>query len=172
MQITAPLLWKQHYQLTDEYIGYVFMFIGIASAIVQAGMIGWLNKNYGERKLLIAGIWMMVAALGIFPLAPTNLFIPTMAIIIILMSLGNGCITPTITTMISKNAPRNEQGQILGLNMSFASLARVLGPLFGGLVYDFHFSLPYIIGAVIMLVAWFFASQVLNIKDSEAMPEK
>lgn len=66
MQITAPLLWKQHYHLTDEHIGYVFMFIGIASAIVQAGMIGWLNKNFGERKLLIAGIWMMVGALGIF----------------------------------------------------------------------------------------------------------
>lgn len=166
MQITIPILWKNHYQITDEGVGYIFMFIGIASATVQGGLIGWLNKNFGERRLLISGSVMMMVALALVPIAPQNLFVPTLALIIILISLANGCITPTLTSLISKNSARNEQGQMLGLNMSFASLARVVGPAFGGLVYDFHFFLPYFIGSAIMFCAWIFAVRVLNLKDN------
>jgi predicted MFS family arabinose efflux permease len=168
MQITIPILWKNHYNITDEGVGYIFMFIGIASATVQAGMIGWLNKNFGERRLLISGSVMMMIALALVPVAPQNLFIPVLALIIILISLANGCITPTLTSLISKSSARNEQGQMLGLNMSFASLARVAGPAFGGFVYDFDFTLPYFIGAGIMMCAWIFAVRVLNLKDSAA----
>ena len=169
MQITIPLLWKNHYHITDEGIGYIFMFIGIASASVQAGMIGWLNKNFGERRLLISGAVMMMIALALVPIAPQNLFIPMLALIIILISVANGCITPTLTSLISKNSAATEQGQMLGLNMSFASLARVVGPAFGGFVYDFDFTLPYFIGAAIMMCAWIFAVRVLNLKDGAGM---
>ena len=61
---------------------------------------------------------------------------------------------------------------MLGLNMSFASLARVVGPAFGGLVYDFHFFLPYFIGSGIMFCAWVFAVRVLNIKDHSVSGEE
>ena len=166
MQITIPILWKNHYGITDEGVGYIFMFIGIASAIVQGGLVGWLNKNFGERRLLISGSVMMMIGLALCPLAPQYLFIPALALIIILISLANGCITPTLTSLISKNSLRHEQGQMLGLNMSFASLARVAGPAYGGFVYDFHFYLPYFIGAGIMLCAWIFAIRVLNLKDN------
>jgi MFS family permease len=65
--------------------------------------------------------------------------------------------------MISKLSPDNEQGSILGMNQSFASLARVLGPLWGGFAYDFiGFQFPFLTGAVFTLVTFLIALVLLN----------
>jgi DHA1 family multidrug resistance protein-like MFS transporter len=38
----------------------------------------------------------------------------------------------------------------MGLNNAFMSLGRVIGPLWGGFVFDYSINLPYLSGAVIM----------------------
>ncbi len=43
----------------------------------------------------------------------------------------------------------------MGLSNSFVSLERIVGPILGGVVLDINLNLPYISGAVFMLVAFF-----------------
>jgi DHA1 family multidrug resistance protein-like MFS transporter len=47
------------------------------------------------------------------------------------------------------------QGVTMGLSNSFISLGRIFGPLLGGLVFDLHWGLPFLCGALVMLIGFF-----------------
>ena len=42
--------------------------------------------------------------------------------------MGNSLATPSLTSLASKSAGRGEQGSVLGVTQSIASLARAVGP--------------------------------------------
>ena len=155
MQVTAALLWEEHYDLTESEVGYTFSYIGILAVIIQGVLIGWFNKKLGERRLLILGNVLMLLGLLFMPFVPKSLFIPLELLLLALLSLGNSFLTPTINTLLSNNTARADQGKILGTNQSVGSLARVIGPQVGTALYGLAFYLPYVAAAIIMLlVAW------------------
>ncbi|MBK7241495.1 MAG: MFS transporter [Flavobacteriales bacterium] len=156
MQITVALLWEQHYGLTEEHIGYMFAFIGLASAIVQGGLIGWLTRTFGEEKLMIIGCILLALGLLMIPFVPPAYFVPFAFIPLLFLSLANGCMMPSISSLLSRSAEKKEQGQVLGMNQSFGSLARVIGPTLGGFLYGWHYTSPYIGGAIMMVGALLF----------------
>lgn len=153
MQITVALLWEQHYGLSEARIGYMFATMGLASALVQGLMVGWLSRTFGEYRLMLAGCVFMGLGLLAFPWVPQEWFVPLAFVPIALLALANGCLMPSITSLLSRRASEREQGQVLGLNQSFGSLARIAGPTLGGTLYGWHFSSPYVGGAVLMTVA-------------------
>jgi fucose permease len=54
-----------------------------------------------------------------------------------LFALGNGLATPSLNSLASKSAGPGEQGGVLGVTQSVASLARVVGPLLSAaLIYS------------------------------------
>ena len=155
MQVTLAILWIEHYLLNEKQVGFVFMFMGLSSAIVQGGLVGVLNKRFGEKQLLIMGAISMAIGLMSIPFVPVDYFLVQL-VSIIFIAFANGCITPAISSLISQTAGKFEQGQVLGMNQSFGSLARVIGPILGGVLYDLHFGLPYVGGACIMVLTYFF----------------
>ncbi len=42
----------------------------------------------------------------------------------------------------------------MGLNNAFMSLGRIVGPIWAGLVFDVNISLPYLTGAIVMLLGF------------------
>jgi MFS family permease len=152
MQITGVILWKEEYGLDEKHIGYMFAFIGITSSVVQGGLIGKLNKMWGEQKLLTIGLSCMVFGLVSIPFAPRNeWFFLIEGISMFLLAFGSGCATPAANSLLSKLAHENEQGKVLGLNMSFSSLSRVIGPVLGGFCYNMHHAMPFLSAGVLML---------------------
>jgi DHA1 family tetracycline resistance protein-like MFS transporter len=152
MQISSPLLWKQQYSFNDKEIGYIFGFIGLCSVIVQGGLVGWFVKTFGEQKMMIIGSVFMCLGLASLPLVPKEFFIPVELIGIMIIALANGLIMPAANALVSKEAPDNQQGTILGAMQSFGSFARTIGPLMSGLLYMIFFALPFLIGSAIMVV--------------------
>jgi MFS transporter, DHA1 family, tetracycline resistance protein len=150
MQITVALLWEQHYGLSEARIGYMFASMGLASAIVQGTMVGWLARTFGEQRSMLYGCVIMGVGLLMIPFVPEAYFFPLAFIPIALLALANGCLMPSITSLLSRNASEKEQGQVLGLNQSFGSLARIAGPTVGGMLYGWHFTSPYIGGSLLM----------------------
>ncbi|MCB9169018.1 MAG: MFS transporter [Flavobacteriales bacterium] len=150
MQVTVALLWEQDYGLSEAQVGYMFAAIGLASAVVQGGMVGWLSRKFGEARLLVFGCILMAIGLGSIPFVPFDWFIPVAFLPIVMIALANGCMMPSITSLLSKEASDREQGQVLGMNQSFGSLARVIGPTIGGLFYGWSHYLPYLSGALVM----------------------
>lgn len=150
MQITVALLWEEHYGLSEAKVGYMFAAIGLASALVQGTMVGWLARTFGEARLMVHGSVIMGLGLLSIPYVPDAYFVPLAFVPIAMLALANGCLMPSITSLLSRNATEKEQGQVLGLNQSFGSLARIAGPTMGGVLYGWHHTSPYIGGAVLM----------------------
>ena len=68
--------------------------------------------------------------------------------------IGFAFLTPSAQALISCRSDPAKQGEILGVNQSAASLARILGPIFGLSLYKLTPShlLPYIFGAALLAV--------------------
>jgi len=66
--------------------------------------------------------------------------------------------------MLSRLADPDDQGGILGLGSSLASLGRVVGPAWGGYLYDaFSMTTPYVSASTLMLIA--FAVSVIGLRN-------
>lgn len=152
MQITSGLLWKEKYGLTVKEATYVFAFIGVTSAIFQGLLIGKISKIFSASKMIIGGSIIMGLSLAAIPLPPKGMFIPWELVACGFLSFGNACITPAVTSWLSKIAPPANIGQVLGANQSFSSLARVIGPPMGTSLFSSHFNLPFYISGLIMFL--------------------
>ncbi len=108
--------------------GWVFAFVGIISAAIQGGMIGKLVKRFGEPLLVIVGALLFSASLVAIPFVTpaTGLF----AILALgaITSIGQALSAPSLTSLASKTTSAGEQGAVLGVMQSVASLARAVGP--------------------------------------------
>lgn len=131
-------------------LGYIFMIMGLAGAIVQGGLVGKLTKRFGEGFVIQIGI--VVSALGFFLILFTKDFL-TAAIYLTIFGVGNGVIRPAVSALLTKRA-KNGHGSVTGLLSSFDSLGRILGPILGGLLYSIGSGLPYISGIFLSAIAF------------------
>lgn len=143
-QIPSTLMWKEHYGYTDKQIGFIFTFIGISTAIVQGGLIGLFNKWIGERKLLFWGNILLGLSVVCIPFVPKAYFVPLELILLFSLAVANGFVGPSILSIVSQIAPKNEQGLVMGIYQSFGSLARAFGPIIGSSLYGINYHVPYL----------------------------
>lgn len=117
--------------------GWIFAFVGVVGAGIQGGLIGRLVKAFGEPPLVIAGALLFAASLVLIPFTGPQTGMPALLALGALFALGNGLATPSLTSLASKSAGAGEQGGVLGVTQSVASLARVVGPLLSAaLIYS------------------------------------
>lgn len=108
--------------------GWIFAFVGIISALVQGGLIGRLVKRFGEPMLVIVGGFLFTVSLFLSPFVGPSLGLLGILSIGGLSSIGNALSAPSLTSLGSKSAGAGEQGSVLGVMQSVASLARAVGP--------------------------------------------
>ncbi len=146
---TFALIGYEHYHFTDLQNGLMYGILGLVSAIVQGGLLRYISKFMDQKKLLKFGSVTMMLGLA---LIPYGINFTGLAIIVSLLSLGSGILQPTILSMISTIAPETEQGITLGTNQSMSSLARVLGPFWGGFVFQYlGYQWPFLTGGIVLL---------------------
>lgn len=78
-----------------------------------------------------------------------------------LFALTNAMLRPAISSLVSKEAEM-DQGLALGLNSSFMSLGRFVGPLLAGFLFDIQLFLPYLVGSLIMFGGFLFVQTQLS----------
>ena len=124
-------------------------------ALTQGYLLGKIVKRIGELRVL--GIGIILFAIGLAPMA--NLPTPsTLLLALALLSVGYGFASPAIASLISKRTERALEGEALGINQSASSMARILGPLAGGLAYAaLGASAPYVGGAIVAFMAFILA---------------
>lgn len=162
MQMTIAMFWYDDYALNKTQIGCMFAIVGLGSALVQGTMVGWLQRTFGEKNLMIYGALMIAIGLGMIGFIPVEHFLPLSIVSIALLSLGNGSLSPTLLSQLSRNAEQQEQGEVLGMNQSFGSLSRIVGPALGGRLYEYDHSLPYLVSGVIMLGGLYYVNGYLK----------
>ena len=112
-----------------QHTGYLFAYVGILAVIVQGGLIGMLVKRFGELLLVIVGALLFAGSLFAIPLVgPATGGLLALLIGGGLFSIGNSLSAPSLTSLASKSVGPEEQGSVLGVTQSVASLARAVGP--------------------------------------------
>jgi len=141
-------------------IGYVFSYVGLISATLQGGMIGRLTGLFGEERLLLCGLALIGAGLLVLPFAH-GLALLTLAVTA--LALGMGLMQPSLSSLISRRAGREEQGEVMGVSQSVGSLSRVLGPVAAGFFFgEFGRDAAFFWGAVLVAVALFVAVKLIS----------
>jgi len=146
--------------MNEEQTGYLLSFLGIIAAIVQSTLIKPFKKFIGEEKSVIFGNILVAFGLFLIPFS-TNVFI--LLAVLTLLAFGNGLNNAMALGLISQNVSRQDQGGVLGINQSLSSLARFLGPLWGGFIYDrlgYHY--PFISGSIFMVIITIIAIFILR----------
>ena len=132
-------------------VGYVFSYLGIVSAMLQGGLIGRLARFCSEERLLVCGLAMIAFGLLVLPFAR---HLAALGGALSALALGMGLTQPSLNSLISRRAGREEQGEVLGVSQSSASLSRALGPAAAGLFFgQFGRDAPFFWGAMLVVVA-------------------
>lgn len=154
---------KDGFSFNIEEISYLFAFSGLIGALTQGIFIRPIVKIFDERKVLIWACLIMGIGLGTIPFS--NHILGFLLASIFFMSLGNGLCLSISLGLISKFTGPDEQGGIMGLAQSLASLARFIGPSWGGFVYHFiSFAAPFLTGGIVMVAATFLSLNLLKEK--------
>lgn len=144
-----------------EEVGIVFMVVGLVSAVTQGLLTGPLTKRWGETPIIKIGMLGSAIALSLMALAGTY---STILITTGLFVFTTSILTPAVSSLTSKRAA-SQQGMAMGLSNSFMSLGRIAGPLWAGFVFDINLILPYLSGAVTMLIGFFIS--LIWLKEKE-----
>jgi DHA1 family tetracycline resistance protein-like MFS transporter len=125
-----------------QHTGYLFAYVGILAVIVQGGLIGRLVKRFGELPLVITGALLFAGSLFAVPfVGPQTGGLLALLIGGGLFSIGNSLSAPSLTSLASKSVGAADQGSVLGVTQSVASLARAVGPTLAALLI--HSAIAY-----------------------------
>lgn len=124
---------QDRFQWTYSNASYGFAYIGIMMAFTQGFLIRRLLPKVGEVRMARFGF--ISTAIGLALIAVSyELWMLAMAVTF--LSIGNGLSSPALSGGISLTSRSTEQGGNLGIAQSLSSLARILGPVIGGALYQ------------------------------------
>ena len=158
--VIVPLLSIDFFNFNSLELSYVFIYIGLIQIVMQGFLINRLSKRFGEEKLIALGPILMATGILLMPIFQ-NVAIFFLANAV--LAAGFGLINTSIPAFLSKRISLNEQGSILGIAGSVASVANIPGPLIIGLIYSISGSfVPFFISAVMLIVAFLIGCRVYS----------
>jgi len=119
--------------------GRIFAIIGINGLIIQGWLIGPLTKKYGSGNLMKTGTIVCGLGLTLIPYVSHEYIWLTMGAVVMLFSTGNALFQPSFSAILAQRTREEgqEMGMVMGSQESASAFARIIGPLTGGLVWDY-----------------------------------
>ncbi|MGQ0646373.1 MAG: MFS transporter [Gemmatimonadaceae bacterium] len=121
------------FQVTEETIGFFFMYIGAISVFTRVLLLGRAVDRLGEARLSRLGVVLLAAGLLFMPLSRN---IVTLALAVALLPLGTAFTFPCVTSLLSRVIPNHERGLYMGLQQTYGGASRIVAPLFFGWAFD------------------------------------
>jgi multidrug resistance protein len=157
-EATFSLFGDERFGLTEGSSAAVFFGVGVVLVAIQGNGFGKVVERWGVGPTLRNGLVVLVG--GLLALAAATSW-PVLVVALVLLAVGQGVASPSITTIVSDLAHADQRGEALGFQQSAYAVARVLSPPIAGLLFD-HAGVPspYVFGAglcalgVVLLLAW------------------
>jgi MFS family permease len=150
MEFTLPFLavHRLHYAPRDN--AWMFVFVGLTIAVIQGGLVRRLAPRWGEKPLATAGMALTLPGFVLVGLTRSTL---QLYVGLAFLAVGSALVLPCLSSLVSRYAPGDRQGLVLGVFRSLGALARAIGPLLGGVSYwILGSSSPYLIGSLLLVV--------------------
>ena len=130
---TIALYLLRRFQWQPRTAAFAFAGLGLVSAVVQGGLIRRLVPKFGEARLIVAGLGLVscaVAGLAIVSKAPE------LALTLLVLGVGQGLLSPSVSGLISRITPMSEQGAVFGTVSSTQTLARMISYSVSNILLD------------------------------------
>ncbi len=133
---------------------YSFLWtINAGLIVVIQLMINWL-AHYHQHLIIqiLFGISMIALSFGVLILAKSyGYFIISM----IILTIGEATTFPAIPALVNALTPAQTKGRYQGLLNAWSSTGRALGPLFGGIMIEWHsYTFLFLTAALTILIVW------------------
>lgn len=160
------------YGVTERTIGWLYSYIGGVGLVMRAVLLGPAVRRFGEIGVTRLGALSLILGLTLLPVpAMLDLTRPAqltlLALAALFMPVGTALLFPATTALVSRRANRSETGQTMGVQQSFGSVARLIGPVCAGAIFEADIRYPFWAAAALMLATSFLTSRL-----REEVPEK
>ncbi|AWE06095.1 multidrug efflux MFS transporter NorA [Lysinibacillus sp. 2017] len=132
---------------TPKDIAIVITGSAIIGALAQVLLFDRLAQKWGEIKLI--RYCLALSAILVFLMTYVNAYF-SILLVTCLVFIGFDLFRPAVTSYLSKIAG-NEQGFVGGMNSMFTSLANILGPIIGGILFDIDVNYPYYFATIVLV---------------------
>jgi MFS family permease len=154
------------FQVTEQTIGYFFMYVGAISVFTRVLLLGRMVDWLGEANLSRLGIVLLAAGTIGMPLSRN---LGTLAVAVALIPLGTAFTFPCVTALLSRVTATRERGLYMGMQQTYGGISRIIAPLFFGWAFDsIGVSSPYFFSAAFLLATLFLGFGL----DQYARPER
>jgi len=132
--------------------GIFFTIAGVIVAINQIFLLKrlWL-KHFSEFE--IQKIMLIVLSIGLLGMSAQRVEVFYLALIF--LGTGQALLRVVITSRAVSSGNSKAKGEILGITSALMSAAMIVGPIIGGALFEIATSLPFIVGSVLLLIAFF-----------------
>ncbi len=150
MEFTLTFLAVERFAYTPRDNAWMFVFVGLTIAVVNGGVVRRMAPRYGEKKLVLAGLVLLLPGFGLIGGAGgTGLFYFGL----FCMAVGSALAMPCLSSLVSRYTPDASQGFVLGTFRSMGALSRAAGPILGGTLYwTLGSAAPYYAAAAFLLI--------------------
>jgi MFS transporter, DHA1 family, tetracycline resistance protein len=158
-------LWTEHnFGWTAHELGLTFLAIGGAGLTVQLLLLGPLVARFGEARVIVGGLLLLMIAMLLQPLTR----VPGVAVALMgVLMMGHSLAFPNAGALVSRATPRETQGSVMGLMMASNALARIVAPPFFGFVYGaINPDAPYYLCAALVGVAIIVALPMVRLRGA------
>ena len=163
------LFLNARFQVTEQTIGYFFMYIGSISVFTRVLLLGRMVDWLGEAKLSRLGLVLLAAGVFGMPVA-RNLWM--LGIAVALIPLGTAFTFPCVTSLLSRVISPLERGLYMGLQQTYGGVARIIAPLFFGWSFDtLGVSSPYFFASTFIVATIFLGLGLDKYAKHEATPQ-
>ncbi|WP_010304902.1 multidrug efflux MFS transporter NorA [Kurthia senegalensis] len=125
----------------------------ILGAVFQVVFFDRLIKWLGEIKLI--RVMLVLSAILVFLMTVVHTHWLILGVTFVVF-IGFDLIRPAVTMYLSRIAG-SDQGFVGGMNSFFTSLANVIGPVIGGILFDIDIDYPYYFATVFIILGLVFA---------------
>jgi MFS family permease len=144
------LFLNARFQVTEQTIGYFFMYVGAISVFTRVLLLGRMVDWLGEAKLSRLGLVLLAAGVLGMPLSRNLLML---GIAVALIPLGTAFTFPCVTALLSRVIASRERGLYMGMQQTYGGVARIIAPLFFGWSFDsLGVSSPYFFSSAFILL--------------------
>jgi MFS family permease len=144
------------YGVTEKTIGWFYTYVGVISVVMRALLLGPAVRRLGEVGAMRAGALALALGMAAIPLpaflaAPQAVRIACFAAIATLVPVGTALLFPSTTALVSGRSPREEMGQIMGVQQLFGGISRFIGPIWSTWLFGESVMLPFWAASAFML---------------------
>lgn len=148
------LFLNDRFQVTEQNIGYFFMYVGSISVFTRVLLLGRMVDWLGESKLSRLGLLLLAGGVLGMPLSHS---LVALGLTVALIPLGTAFTFPCVTALLSRVISPRERGLYMGMQQTYGGVARAIAPLFFGWAFDtlgtsspYFFASAFIVGTIFL----------------------